>query len=61
MILYKMFHGMYAAVNRTAMILLVTEVLSQRALLILCYVESMLYKLINALVLCGRNRNDRYA
>ena len=59
MILNKVHYSMKTTVNSSAMILWRTEILTCRRLLITRHMNSMLYKLLDTLILAGRNRNDR--
>ena len=61
MILNQVADRVYTSVHGTAKIILITEILSARALLILCNVYCMAHQLINTLILCGRNRYNRHS
>ena len=53
MILNQVTDRVYTSVHGTAKIILITEILSARALLILCNVYCMAHQLINTLILRG--------
>ena len=57
MILNKVHYSMKTTVDSSAVILWRTEILTCRRFLITCHMNSMLYKLLDTLILAGRNRN----
>ena len=59
-VLNQMNDRMETAMHRTAVIVLITEVLPQRTFLVFGHMDRMPDQLIHALVLCGGDRNDRH-
>ena len=59
MVLNEVDHGMDASVHGAAVVVRTAEILFERAFLIHRYVNCMLHKLVNTLVLCRRDGDNR--